>query len=150
MNVNTCITYVATAQIKMQNISSPQDTPLCSSIVPATTDYFICPRSSQKQHHTAYFNFVSGLFLLHIMSTILIHVISSFVLFVVSHYLNIPQFSYPSSLDRHSSYFHLLGRKLLWPTLYRSSAIFVHFSHIPSTETPGSQRRFQQNDSRWL
>lgn len=150
VNVNTCITYVATAQIKMQNISSPQDTPLCSSIVPATTDYFICPRSSQKQNHTAYFNFVSGFLLLQIMSTILIHVISSFLLFVVSHCLNIPQFSYPSSLDRHQSYFQLLGRKLLWPTLYRSSAVFVHFSHIPSTETPGSQRGFQQSDSGWL
>lgn len=149
MNVNTCITYVATAQIKMQNISSPQDTPLCSSIVPTTTDYLICSRSSQKQNHTVYSNFVSGFFLLHIMSTILIHVISSFLLLVVSHCLNIPQFRYPSSPDRHSSYFQLLGRKLLWPTLY-TSAVFMHFSHIPSTETPGSQKRFQQSDSRWL
>lgn len=150
MNVNTCITYVATAQINIQNISSPQDTPLCSSIVPTTTDYFICSRSSQKQNHTVYSNFVSGFFfLLRIMSTILIHVISSFLLLVVSHCLNIPQFRYPSSLDRHSSYFQLLGRKLLWPTLY-TYAVFVHFSHTPSIETPGSQRRFQQSDSRWL
>ena len=130
---------------------------LCSHCPDQDVEYFFSPGHSIvllycTRHHRLFYlsqkfievasysllQFCVWPFLLRIMSTILIHVISSCVLFVVFHYLNIPQFSYPSSLDRHSSYFHLLGRKLLWPTLYRSSAIFVHFSHIPSTETPGS------------